>query len=372
MQNAPNIPFNGIDRFYHEHTANILRITEEAYQSGQVLMGPEVLAFEQAIASSCNRKYAITVGSCTDALTFALRTANIGQDDQVLITGFSYLASATPILHVGAEPVFVDIDPSTYMMNLDELESKITDRTKAIIAVHLFGQVLDIERLEFIATKNNITLIEDAAQALGGTDGLRKAGSMGAMSCISFDPTKVIGAFGNGGVLLTDDSGINARIQALRSHGKNQESGEFECLGYNSKISSAQAGLLNYQLEMLSNLTERRGNIANLYQENLSGIQEITLPAPIADQASNFHKYAIRLDQRNDLQNHLQGRGIQTKVHYPYTIPELHMFNQAEEAKSLTEAQKARSRLLSLPIYPELTEEEAVEICGAIKGFFES
>jgi len=336
-------------------------------------MGPEIADFENEIASLCGRKYAVAVGSCTDALFFALKVSGIQANDEVLVTSFSYLASATPILRAGAIPVFVDIVPTTYMMDPDDLKRKITGRTKAIIGVHLFGTLLGIEQMESIAKLNKLILIEDAAQAIGCNWGTRKGGSMGDVSCFSFDPTKVIGAFGNGGVLLTDDPKISGLVSSMRNHGKNPDTGKFGDLGYNSKLSSAQAGLLSYQLGLLGDLIKRRETVAGLYAEKLNDIVELTLPTHHDGQTSNYHKYVIKLDRRDQLQEHLTKNGIETKVHYPYIIPELPIFKeQKHETKSFGEAQKAKATLLSLPIYPELKQEEINAVCRSIRAFFEN
>ncbi|MBI4645486.1 MAG: aminotransferase class I/II-fold pyridoxal phosphate-dependent enzyme, partial [Bacteroidia bacterium] len=190
------------------------------------------------------RKYAVAVGSCTDALYFALQLAGIERGDEVLVTCFSYIASVSPILRVGAIPVFVDIDKESFMMDLNDLERKITNKTKAILAVHQFGQSLPLAHLEALAAKYNLIIIEDVAQAFGCRNYDHPAGNIGIASCFSFDPTKIIGAFGTAGALATDDEQIYNKAKKLRFHGKNPATGDFEMPGYNSQIASSQAAIL--------------------------------------------------------------------------------------------------------------------------------
>jgi len=366
-----SVPFFGIDRFYKNHSEKFLNIINTVYTKGHLMMGPEIETFEKRVSQFCNRKYGVAVGSCTDALFFALKASGIKANDEVFVTSFSFHASGTAILRAGAIPIFVDIDPNTLMMDLDDLRKKVTSKSKAIIAVHLFGKMMDVDELEKTASQYNLIVIEDAAQTLGSEWNGKKGGSVGTCSCISFDPTKIIGAFGNGGILITDDSEIYDTVSALRNHSNHLASGNFENLGYNSKMSEAQAALIVYQLNLLPKLIAKREKIANLYDENLKGINQVSNLQHYDYAISNFHKYVIKVEQRDALQAHLKEKGIQTKIHYPYIIPELKMFKLSNnEIASFTNAQKAKSEVLSLPIYPELTQNEAMEVCKAIKEFF--
>jgi len=372
MKNMPEIPFNGIDRFYQIHSENILKITDDVYASGAVLMGSAIAEFETQLASYCGRKHAVTVGSCTDALFFSLKVGGVKAQDEVLTTCMSYLASTTPILRIGAKPVFVDVNPSTHQMDLGDLKSKITDKTSAIIAVHLYGQLLDIESLESLAEEKNLLLIEDAAQSLGSVDNNRHGGSMGKLSCISFDPTKIIGAFGNGGAVMTDDGDLNVQLQKLRYHGKNPGSGSFEELGYNSRMATVQAALLNFQLELLPQILKRRNEIASIYNNQLKGLQGVELIPRNGQSVDNYHKYVIRTDKRNELRNYLQECGIQSSAHYDLLIPELPIFDKGNcDAVNIKNAELIKDNCLSLPIYPELTNEEVDRVSSEIIAFSE-
>lgn len=368
-----NIPFFGIDRLYANHAKDILKAVDTVFTHGKVLMGPEVEDIEKDISLYCNRKYAVTVGSCTDALYFALLSGGIGKGDEVLITSFSFVASVSAILRAEAIPVFVDIDPKYYMMDLSDLERKVTRKTKAILAVNLFGQTLPMDRLEEIAKKHNLVLIEDTAQSLGGKWRGRPAGSMGLISCISFDPTKIVGAFGNGGVLLTDDEGIHENAVKLRYHGKNMKSGEFEILGYNSRLATSQAAILRYQLKHLDFWSQKRREIADFYKKELEDLGGLQLPE-VQDGCDHiFHKFVMQCNARNDLRAHLADAGIKTMIHYNKALFEHPMLDHYDHRKkNVSVVHDIIARVLSLPIYPELKDEEMRYITDSIKAFYAS
>jgi UDP-2-acetamido-2-deoxy-ribo-hexuluronate aminotransferase len=366
------IPFFGIDRFYHNHSREILTIIDDIYKHGEVLMGPNINEFEKKISEICKRKYAVAVGSCTDALFFSLLSKGIGDGDEVIVTGFSFIASAIQIIRVGAIPVFIDIDPDFFMMDISKIKDKITPKTKAIIAVHLFGQTLDFDKVEEIAKENNLFLIEDAAQSIGSFFNNKPAGSLGDVSCISFDPTKIIGAFGNGGVLLTDNKEIFHDVVKFRYHGKNMTTGEFESFGINSRLATSQAGLLNFQLDMLNDLITRRKQIASYYSQELSKIEHIKVPLVNKGSDHIYHKYVIKIEnQRNDLKDHLKNLGISTMIHYQKALFDNPVFkNYLYIADDISVIDTVKNQVLSLPIYPELSDNEVEYIVSKTKMFF--
>jgi|AntAceMinimDraft_17_1070374.scaffolds.fasta_scaffold13070_2 dTDP-4-amino-4,6-dideoxygalactose transaminase len=372
MKRQKNIPFFGIDRIYKKHSKDIINTVDTVYSKGKILMGPDIKIFEEKISKLCKRKYAVAVNNCTDALYFALLSAGIGKNDEVLVTGFSYIASVTPILRVGAIPVFVDIEPDYYMMNLSDLENKITPKTKAILAVHLFGQMLAVDRLEKIAKKNNLVLIEDAAQSQGSKNKNKIAGSIGITSCLSFDPTKIIGAFGTAGTLLTDNKTVYNKVKKLRYHGKNFDTGEIEILGYNSHITTLQAALINLQLNNLAQLINKRNNIANIYNEELSNIKEIETPKIYKENNHTYHKYVIKAENRNGLKKYLDDNNIKTMTHYEKALFEHPLFkNYQYRAENLPVINSIKNKVLSLPIYPELHDKEIKYLCKKIKKYFQ-
>jgi UDP-2-acetamido-2-deoxy-ribo-hexuluronate aminotransferase len=366
------IPFYGIKRFYEENSREILDVVHGVY-SGGMLFGEDTLTLEKDLCGFTWRKYAVTVGSCTDALFFALKSAGVGRGDEVLITSFSFIASVSPVLRVGAVPVFTDIDPYTCLMDVDDMESKITAKTKAILAVHLFGQTLDIEKIERIAQKNHIIVIEDVAQGLGAMSGKRHAGSMGQVSCLSFDPTKVISAFGSGGAVLTDDEQIYKQIKKLRYHGKG-DADDYLSEGYNCRLSAPQCALLSYQLKFhLDKRIARLREIASIYHDQLHPIDGLSVPVASPDNFHIYHKYAIRSNQRDELKLRLRENGIESMVHYTRPLYEYSLFkDHPYKADDIVHCKPVCRDVLSLPIYPELTEHEIEYICLTIKNFYKN
>jgi len=363
------IPFYGIDRFFKAHADNIKEIFTTVGKTGKMLMGEEVELFEQTLAQFCSRKYAIAVSSCTDALYFALLSVGVKRGDEVIVPSFSFIATATPIIQAGAVPVFTDIRPDTFSMDAEDLKKKITSKTKAIIFVHLYGSFCPIEEIALIAKENNIPLIEDNAHSLGSksNDNIL-AGTHGEISCVSFDPTKIIAGFGTAGALLTDNYSIFKYVNKLRYQGKNSDTGKFDVLGFNSRISTFQGALLNYQLNMIDKLIGRRRLIADFYNRCIDKIKGIEY---VQKTQSTFHKYVITTNNRDDLKLFLEKKGIQTMIHYNEALYEHPLFNNySYRAENIQMVQHIKSTVLSLPIYPELTDEETSYITSCLQEFF--
>lgn len=366
------VPFYNIDRYYHDNREAILKIADKIFTSGKVLEGDDIKRLEDKLASFCGRKFAVTTGSCTDALYFSLCACGIQPGDEVIVTGFSFIASVSPVLRAGAIPVFTDIDPHHFTMDISRLEAKITPNTKAIIAVHLFGQMLNIAKVADIAAKHHLKLIEDAAQALGSEYNGTKAGSTGACSCFSFDPSKIISAFGNGGALLTDDEEIYLKAMALRYHGKNAEDGDFKFPGYNSRMSSLQAAMMCYQLDDINRIIYERNKVANKYAHGLNDIQQLTLPSRMNSIINIYHKYVIKVHRRDELLRHLKSNGVEVMVHYGKALFEYGMFSgHSYNAENIIHIHEVKKKVLSLPLYPELTDEETDYIIMKIREFYQ-
>jgi len=370
MSEKIQIPFYGIDRFFNEHSDKLTKIFKAVGTTGKMLMGEEVDVFEKELALFCSRKYALSVSSCTDALFFALLSANIKAGDEVIVPSFSFIATVTPVLQAGAIPVFVDILPDFLSIDIEDLKKKITSKTKAIIFVHLFGSFCPIDEIAEIAKEKKIFLIEDNAHSLGSisVDNI-KAGTHGDISCISFDPTKVIGGFGTAGALLTDNEFIYNYVIKLRHQGKNPNNGQHDVIGYNSRISTFQAAMLSYQLNMIDILIEKRQNIAKYYNtiiDNLTGIDYVQ-----KNSKSTFHKYVIKTSKRNELQNYLKSKGIQTMIHYDKALFEHDLFKHYKhKAENISMVHVVKQTVLSLPIYPELKDFEAEYAANCIKEFY--
>lgn len=362
------ISYYGLDRFYENNREKILDITHHAYKHGQFLNSSEVEQFEQSLAKFCNRKYAVCVSSCTDALLISLKSLNISEGDEIIIPAFSFIASLNPILHLKATPVFVDVDDKTLTIDIYEIQKKITHKTKAIIVVQLFGSVNNFEELEHLSKETSIPIIEDAAQSLGAIFNKRKAGSLGDISCLSFDPSKVIHAFGTGGAILTDNDVIYERIKQLQYHGKKLN--DFIEPGFNSRISSAQAALLYWQLQNIENIIQKRQQRAQLYFDLLQNVPQIRFP-DYKDKFVNYHKFVIFTNKRDELKKFLADKKIQTIIHYDKLLFEYSvMKNIYYKADFIEKAKKITTQVLSLPLYPELKDSEIEYICNCIKEFF--
>ena len=366
-----HVPFYGLDREFRRHKRDILRILKRVWGTGVALQGPDVAELEELIAERCGRRFAVATGSCTDALAFALMANGIGSGDEVLVTTFSFFASVSAILRVGAIPRLLDIEPHHYMMDVESLGQRNTDNTKAIVAVHLFGQTLPMEKIEAFARSRDLVLIEDAAQALGGRDGTRPAGSMGHASCFSFDPTKMPGSFGSGGMLLTDDESIAEHVRRLRYHGRNRRTRLIEELGYNSQLSTDKAAVLAFKLSRLEEWLDQRREISDLYIDGLSGLEEVQPPRSRPGSSHTWHKFVIRARHRDDLAAALADAGVETMVHYPRVLCDEPCLQRSPRTwDEVPVAREATAQVLSLPIFPQLTTGEARYVVDSIKSFY--
>lgn len=365
------VPFYGTQREYQQHRNSIISIVDRVLSTGRMLQSSEVEQFEQNIADFVGRKYGIAVGSCTDALFFALKALGIHPGDEVLVTNFSFVASASAILRAGAKPVFVDIDNATMNMDLNDAESRISPRTKAIVWVHLYGLMGNVTDLVNFARHYNLYIVEDAAQALGARFGDRSAGSVGDISCFSFDPTKVISAPGSGGMVLTDDPDYAEKVRRYRYHGKGC-SGTFDELGYNSQMPSITAAVLSYKLNFHDDWLKKRQEIADYYRECF-----LQLPLNLQTVPNNvvhaYHKFVIRTEKRNELQAFLKQNGIETNVHYALPLSAQPMFKNiaGQREDDYPVAFKCAATVLSLPIHPYLRDFEIEYVVEKIKEFFQ-
>ena len=358
------VPFFRYDWFFKENRDIMMAKLDAIMSSGQYVNGEYTRKLEQKLAEICDRKHAVATGSCTDALFFALQTAGIKQGDEVILPPFSFVATLDSVLRCGATPVFVDISAEHFMLDIDSLEKAVTPRTKAIVLVQLFGnRHPQQEQIRNIAQRHGIPLIEDAAQALG----VKPAGKAGNLSCISFDPTKIVSAYGTGGAVLTDDEAEYSMLKKLVNHGF--ENGIPQIAGYNSKISETQAAMLLAQIEKLTQTIARMTEVANSYYSMLDGIEEIALPQHCS--SSNFHKFVIKAEKRDELRIFLKENGIETKIHYPTLLSEQKILDGRKFLKhDLSNAQKVTKKVLSLPIWPSISEAETLYVCECIKRFY--
>lgn len=363
------IKFYNVNRFYQANKDKILELTNEVFSTGQVLDGDYVKKSEEQLAKLTNRKYSFTVNSCTDALYFSLIAAGIKKGDEVLVPAFSFIASASAIVRTGATPIFVDVNKDG-LINLNKAAEKITSNTKAIIAVHIFGRIVNPEELNSFAEKHKIIIIEDAAQALGSKYNETPAGKTGIASCFSFDPSKIIHAFGTGGCVVTDNEEIANIVKSIRVHGKSKNNNDFETLGYNSRIPGIQAAILHFQLLNIKSYIEKRTFIADYFYSRLNNISDLKTLSPSQSEIWNYHKFPVFTSYRDELKSFLTINNIETGIHYQKTLPEYSLFgitnNTFPVAESLAKTE------LSLPIYPELNDDEIKWICDCIIKFFNS
>lgn len=338
---------------------------ERVMRSGHYILGPEVQAFEAECAEYLGVKHAIGLNSGTDALYIALRALGIGPGDEVITTPFTFFATAEAISHVGATPVFVDIEEDTFNINPDLIEQAITARTKAIIPVHLFGRPCDMDRIMAIANRHGLKVVEDCAQSFGATWQGVKTGSIGTFGCYSFFPTKNLSTFGDGGLLTTDDDGLAAEVRMLRAHGSRKKYHN-ESIGYNSRLDELHGALLRVKLSFLDQWNSLRRRVAEQYRENLQFQTGIVLPASCDGHV--FHQYTIRVlgGKRDLLQEKLKQFGVQTMVYYPIPVHRLPVYLNGKCNTYLPVSEKISDEVLSLPIWPELGDDICKEIVRRI------
>ena len=337
--------------------------------SGRFVLEGEVESFERELSAYAGCKYAFGVASGTDALSLALMALDIGAGDEVITTPFTFFATPEAIALCGAKPVFSDIDPRTFNLDPNGLEAKITTKTKAILVVHLYGQSVDMDPILEIARKHNLRVIEDAAQALGAEYKGRKVCALGDVSCASFYPTKNLSCYGDGGAVLTNDQDLAKVIPPLRLHGA-EEKFKHERLGRNSRLDALQAAILSVKLKYLDGWNERRGEIARTYSKVLRDY----VKAPHTEEFNRhtFHQYTIETSERDNLREYLSQKGVMSAVFYP--IP-MHLQKAlsylGHEEGSFPEAERASKEVLSLPVFPLLSDGQVNYVAETVKQFFE-
>lgn len=330
------------------------------------ILGPEVQALEKEVAQFLGSNFGIGVASGTDALILALKACNIGPGDEVLCPSFTYIATADSVSLLGATPVFVDIEPDTFTIDVSKIESRITSKTKAIIPVQLYGQCADMDPILEVAKRHGLFVIEDNAQAIGSTYKGRSAATMGHVGCLSFFPSKNLGACGDGGMVVTSSGEIAKRLKSLRAHGSVKKYYSEE-QGWNSRLDEMQAAILRVKLRHLNKWSEGRRANAGRYGELLGGIPGVVTPKVATWGTHVFHQYTIRVPRRDHVQKFLADKGIASTVYYPWPIHLQPIFAGLGYAQgTLPETERACEEALSLPIYPELTEQQMVRVAEAI------
>ena len=375
-KSAPaSVPMLDVGRGNHPLRAELLEAVAKVIDSGRFLHGPEVSALEKTVAEICGTPHAIGCASGSDALLLALMALNIEPGDEVILPSFTFFATASAVSRLGAEPVFVDIDPISYNIDPDCLESSITSRTRAIIPVHLFGQCAPMDRICEIAQENDLPVIEDAAQAIGAAWDDRPAGAWGTIGCLSFYPTKNLGGMGDGGMMVCKDAAMDARLRLLAAHGM-QPRYYHKLIGINSRLDTMQAAILGVKISHLEGYAQARRRNAERYKElftanQLHDIVQLPIKHPKATHVWNQYGIRVPHGRRDALKSHLQQKGIGCEIYYPVPLHLQECFvDLGYSPGCLPHTEAASQEILHLPIYPELTEAEQEAVVEGIESFY--
>jgi dTDP-4-amino-4,6-dideoxygalactose transaminase len=362
------VPLLDLKAQYADIKSDMDQAIHRVLDSARFIGGPEVSGLEEEVARYCATAHAIACASGTDALLLALRGLDVGPGDEVVTSAFSFFASAGTIANVGARPVFVDIDPRTYNLDPHRLEAAITPLTKAVVAVHLFGQCCDLTAVKAVCDKHQLFLIEDAAQAIGSEWEGRRAGSVGDLGAFSFFPSKNLGAAGDGGMMTAQDATLAERVRLLREHGAKPKY-YHALVGTNSRLDAIQAAILRVKLRHLDRWSEKRAKNAALYDQLFEGAR-LTRPYKDARTRHIYNQYVIRHPQRDALRQHLADRGVGTEIYYPVPLHLQQCFAPLGHREGdMPQSEAAAREVLALPIYPELTEEQIRYVAACVRDF---
>ena len=388
------IPVMNVTRQYAAIQDELDRAVLEVLHGGQYILGKTVDVFENAFSAYCNCKYALGVGNGSDALVMALKACGVKHGDEVITTAMSFSATAEAITSVGAVPVFADCSKDTYCINPVEIEKKITDKTKAIIPVHIYGQCADMDKINLIARKNGLKVVEDCAQAAGSTYKGRKAGSLGDVGCVSFFPTKNLGCAGDGGAIITNDESIYRQCKAFRVHGSGldglytygiqngievkEEDVDFKgnlpkyfnfVQGYNSRLDALQAAILSVKLPYLDSWNDRRREIAKQYNDRIEN-PAIRKPVVADENAHIYYVYAITTEKRDELREYLKQNDIGSGVYFPVPFHLQVVYKElGYKQGDMPNAEFVGNHSMVLPMFPELTQEEIDKVIETVNGW---
>jgi dTDP-4-amino-4,6-dideoxygalactose transaminase len=363
------VPLLDLKKQYATIRDEVMRVTEEVYESQAFILGNRVEAFEKDFAAYCGAKHAVGVSSGTDALLIALMVYGIGAGDEVIVPAYSFFATAGVVDRLGARPVFVDISLDDYNIDPALIEERITPRTKAIMPVHLYGQTAEMDAIHAIARKHNLLVIEDAAQAVGAEFKGKRAGALGNMACFSFFPSKNLGAFGDAGAVTVDDDAIAEKLIDFRVHGMRPKY-YHRYVGGNFRIDALQAAVLHVKLPHLDTWTEGRRRNATFYA-NLFADERVVLPRELPGRCHIFNQYVIRFTEgrarRDRVMAHLKSAGIGCEIYYPLTLPQQECFrNIAGARESYPNSEAAAEGTLAIPVFAELTQDQMTEVVREI------
>ena len=361
------VPYVGLAAQHSALKAELMRALERVFSHANFILGQEVAEFEAEFASYCGAKYAVGVGNGTDALVLALKAVGIGSGDEVITAPNSFLASASAIAMAGANPVFVDVR-SDYNLDPDLLEAAITPRTRAILPVHLTGRPADMRAVMAVAEKHELAVVEDAAQAVGATYEGQRVGTFGIAGCFSFHPLKNLNACGDAGMIITDDPSVHSHLIKARNHGLDS-GGQCDAWSPNSRLDAVQAAMLMVKMKYLDEWTEARRRNAAFYRERVAGL--VKVPEEHPHEYAVYQTFVVECDRRDELQSYLAARGVETKVHYPVPI---HLQGAARalgyQPGDFPVTEQQAGRILSLPVYPELSRQQLEWVASAIETFY--
>ncbi len=373
------VPFLDLTRQYQKMKGEILSVTQRVYERGRFILGEEVSAFEEEFSHYCGVRYGIGMGSGTEALYLALKAAGIGEGDEVVTVANSFISTALAISFTGAKPLFVEIDPRTYTMDPNHLELLLkrqrakdsSRKIKAVLPVHLYGHPAEMDSILDISNRYGLIVIEDACQAHGAKYGKRKVGSLGTMGCFSFYPTKNLGGYGDGGMVVTNHKKYDQKLRLLRCYGERKKYHHI-LKGHNSRLDEIQAAILRVKLKYLDQWNEERRRKAKLYTKMLSPLG-VVCPAEQRGVRHVYHLYTIKTKKRDWLQAFLRKKGIETLIHYPIPIPLQKAYQESGYRKKDLPITNLWSRkILSLPFFPEMKEPEMQEVVKGIRSFMEN
>ena len=375
MASSMNVPLLDLKTQFTAIREEIMQAVTEVCDAQTFILGPKVTEFEHAVAAYIGSAYSIGVASGSDALLLSLMAGGVGPGDEVITVPFTFFATTGAISRLGAVPVFVDIQLDTFNIDPAQIESKITNRTKAILPVHLFGQCADMDPIRDVASRYGLVVIEDAAQAIGASRAGRKAGTLGDMGCLSFFPSKNLGGFGDGGMVTTNDAQAHDRVTMLRVHGSRVKY-VHDLIGMNSRLDAVQAVVLQVKLKYLDRWTEGRRRNATRYErlfQEANLLDHIVLPHTLPPNYHVFNQFTIRAPNRDELRAHLHDRGISTEIYYP--IP-LHLqgcyADLGYQIGAFPMAERAAQEALSLPIYAELFNDQLAYIVEMIARYYQA
>ncbi len=362
------VPFFPASEEFRAIKAEMFDALELVGTSGQLILGPNVTEFEQRLATLTENKFCVSCANGTDALTLALKSLSLSGTDEVIVPANSY-PTIFGVALSGVKPVLCDVNLDTGNIDPESFLKSITPKTKAVVVVHLYGQPVDISQITRICKARSLHLVEDCAQAFGATYQSKPVGSFGTVATFSFYPTKNLGAYGDGGAIVTSNNDIADRLRRLRTYGEASRY-QSEELGHNSRLDELQAAFLLKKLQYIGQWIEMRNQLATIYLDMLKDISEISLPIPAHDRLHTYHLFPIKTRQRMDLKTWLTRHGIESGIHYPYPIHFVQTFKHLGDKGDFPNAEQWSQEELSLPIHPYLSEEQIIFVANSIKKFF--